>query len=311
MNTHTLYNVLLIAGGWSPEREVSLLGAKNIQQALEKRGHTVTFFDMSDGFRALVQVAKKTQVVFINLHGSPGEDGIVQAFLEKLNVPYQGSNSPASALALNKAIAKALFSEAGLKTPEWAYVHTKPDNLEEYIKNFIKIPFPVFVKANNGGSSINLFPAYDAQELKTLLENLLDKNLEVIVEKYIKGKEVTCGVLGDKALPPILILPKGEFFDYANKYAKDGATEICPAPIGDEATKKVQEMTYKAHKALGLSGYSRADFIMNEEDGEIYLLEINTLPGMTGTSLVPQEAAVIGLSFGELLENLLKMALEK
>ncbi len=300
-------DVLLIAGGWSPEREISLLGAKGIEKVLSKRGHTVTFFNLSDGFEALIPLAEKAEVAFINLHGSPGEDGLVQALLSRLNCPYQGSNAEGSFLALHKYAAKSLLQAHGLNTVKGMFLPAMPENPEEIEA---KLSYPMFVKSNNGGSSIHLYRVTNRQELKNALETMFGIGLEILIEELAEGKEVTCGVLDGKALPPVLIESKAEFFDYTNKYSADGAAEICPAPIGAEATRKIQEMALKAHNALGLSDYSRSDFILTKE-GIPYILEVNTLPGMTSASLVPKEAKEIGLSFGELIEKLLELAKKK
>lgn len=300
-------NVLLIAGGWSPEREISLRGAKGIEKVLKERGHEVTFFNLSDGFEALIPLAKKAEVAFINLHGSPGEDGLVQAILSRVNCPYQGANAEGSFLALHKYAAKSLLQAGGLKTVKGMFLPHMPESLSEIEE---KLTYPMFVKSNNGGSSIHLYRVTNREELKNSLESIFSVGLEILIEELVVGQEVTCGVLDNEALPPILIESKAEFFDYTNKYAEDGATEICPAPIGEEATKKVQEMAVKAHQILGLSDYSRSDFILTKE-GVPYILEVNTLPGMTATSLVPKEAKEIGLAFGELIEKLLEMAKKK
>ncbi len=299
--------VLLIAGGWSPEREISIKGAKGIESVLAERGHNVIFYDLSEGFDTLIELAKNVDVAFINLHGSPGEDGLVQAILERLNCPYQGSNASGSFLALHKYAAKTLFKAHGLNVAKGIFLPKMPDDITSIEK---ELSYPMFVKSNNGGSSIHLYRVTNRDELQNALEIMFHVGLEIIIEELIAGLDVTCGVLGDEALAPILIESKGAFFDYENKYAADGAKETCPAPIGEEATKKVQEMALKAHHILGLADYSRSDFILTK-DGTPYILEVNTLPGMTQTSLVPKEAKELGLSFGELIEKLLQLAMKK
>lgn len=304
-------NILLIAGGWSPEREISLKGAKGIEKVLKERGHNVIFFDLSEGFDALISHAEQADAAFINLHGSPGEDGLVQALLGRINCPFQGADAAGSFLALHKYAAKSLFKARGLNTAKGVFLPAMPENAELALADIeAKLAYPMFVKSNNGGSSIHLYRVTDRAQLADALAECFNAGLEVLIEEMIKGKEVTCGVLGETALPPILIESKAEFFDFTNKYATDGAKETCPAPIGEEATKKVQEMALKAHTVLGLSDYSRSDFIL-AEDGTPYILEVNTLPGMTATSLVPQEAKEIGLEFGELIEKLLELAQKK
>lgn len=296
--------VLLIVGGWSNEREVSLTGGKGIVAALEGRGHRVTWFDLQDGFDTLARVAEQHDFCFINLHGSPGEDGLVQAILDRCQCPYQGSGAAASFLALHKAAAKQLFRRAGLLTADWEFLPQKPELTWEP-----RLSYPLFVKSNTGGSSLLLSRANNREELHCILNEIFAAGDEAIMEPVISGQDVTCGVLGEEALPPILIKPvAGAFFDYASKYDKGGAQEICPAPLPEDVILAVQAAAVQAHKALGLRGYSRSDFILTP-DNELYLLEVNTLPGMTSTSLVPQEAAVIGLDFGQLLEKLMELGM--
>lgn len=298
-------HVLLLAGGWSSEREVSLRGAVQIQSALGERGHSVTLLDPATDFDCLYQTARQHDVAFINLHGSPGEDGLIQALLDRAGCPYQGSGPAASFLALHKAGAKQLFREAGLLTPEWIFLPRRPSSGWEP-----ELPYPLFVKSNTGGSSLHLFRVGHAGELWAALDALFGAGEEVIIEPAITGVEVTCGVLGEEALPPLLIRPSSSFFDYHSKYAVGGAQEICPAPLPADVLLAAQNMALAAHNALGLSGYSRSDFILDEQQ-RLFLLESNTIPGMTATSLVPQEAAVHGLDFADLVERLLQSALAR
>ena len=296
--------VLLLTGGWSSEREVSLNGGEQIAMALRERGHQVTVFDPLTSFDSLMETARQHDVAFINLHGTPGEDGLIQAILDRAGCPYQGSGPAGSFLALHKAAARQIFRSAGLKVADGVYLPRHPGPGWKP-----GIPFPLFVKANEGGSSLQLSRVTDETSLAEALDAIFASGAEALVEAAITGQEITCGVLGDRALAPILIVPKGTYFDYHNKYAADGAREICPAPIPEETTARVQEQALRAHRALGLSGYSRADFILRE-DGELFILEVNTIPGMTATSLVPQEAALIGLSFADLVEKMLELALQ-
>ena len=298
--------ILLVAGGWSTEREISLKGAASIAEALSARGHEVTLFDLSDGFEKLLELAAAHDAAFLNLHGQPGEDGLVQALLERAGCPYQGSGPAGSFLALNKAAGKALFVRAGIRTPDYEFLPVRPAAGWK-----TSLPFPLFVKSNTGGSSIDLFRVNDEAELNRALDTLFAGHQDVLIETLIPGQEVTCGVVGrpgeEKALAPVLIVPKREFFDFHDKYAADGAAEICPAPLAPELTARVQEAAIAAHRCLGLSGYSRTDFRLTDE-GELFALEVNTLPGMTSASLVPKEAAAAGIDFGELLETLLSYA---
>ncbi len=297
--------ILLIAGGWSNEREVSLNGAKNISAALKNLGHSVTFFDLSIGFDNLLITAKEHDFAFINLHGVPGEDGLVQTMLDSINLPYQGSGAAASFLALHKAATKQVYKMSNIPTPDWEFFSSPPPAQWQP-----KFDYPIFAKSNTGGSSLLLFCVNNREELDSAMQKIFAAGCDVILEPSIDGVDTTCGVLDDKALPPILIRPRGDFFDYASKYENGGAEEICPAPLPKEINTKMQELALKAHKSLGLYGYSRTDFRI-KADGSIFTIETNTLPGMTSTSLIPQEAAEIGIGFGELLEELIRLGLQR
>lgn len=303
--------VLLLVGGWSPEREISLRGAKTLHTALLELGHEVTFFDLRpDTLSELPATAKNHDVAFVNLHGEPGEDGLVQAMLKSVGCPYQGSGPAGSFLALNKAVAKSLFRHAGLLTPDWIFLTEMP--APDWTPN---LDYPLFVKSNTGGSSLHLSKAHNREELFEAMKGIFDAGCDVIMEPQIFGKEVTCGVLGGpqdaKALPPILIVPKRAFFDFHDKYSgAAGADEICPAPLPEKDMLHLQDLAEKAHAVLGLDGYSRADGILCD-DGSLYLLEVNTLPGMTDVSLVPKAAAVVGLSYAQLVQRLLDLALAR
>jgi len=300
-------NVLLIAGGWSDEREVSLSGAKKIHESLEGMGHNVTFFDPADDFKNLLSIAKDVDFAFINLHGTPGEDGLIQAVLDKANCPYQGAGAAASYLALNKAASKEVFEDRGIKTPEWQLI-TPVQGRETKLA----LELPVFIKPNKGGSSLGMSLVKKAEDLPAALDKVFNMCQSALVEEFIDGVELTCGILDGAPLPLVMITPKGDadFFDYENKYAADGAEEICPAPVDESVTTSIQAQMIVAHDALGLTGYSRGDFIMNKA-GETYLLEVNTLPGMTPTSLLPRAAKAIGLSFSDLIAKLIEVGIKE
>ncbi|WFS63652.1 D-alanine--D-alanine ligase [Pseudodesulfovibrio thermohalotolerans] len=299
-------HVILIAGGWSDERDVSLVGAKKIRTALDELGHEVTFFDPADDFRNLLNIAKSADFAFINLHGEPGEDGLIQAVLDKADCPYQGAGPAGSYLALNKAAAKEVFEANGIKTPGWQLI-TPTQGRETPLE----LPLPVFVKPDKGGSSLGMSLVRTAEEFPAALDKVFAMCQSALVETYVHGVELTCGILGKEALPLVMITPRdgSDFFDYDNKYAADGAKEICPAPVDEALSKSIQEQMLVAHAALGLTGYSRGDFIATA-DGETYLLEVNTLPGMTPTSLLPRAAAHVGYSFTELIGELIRLGLQ-
>ncbi len=295
--------VLLVAGGWSSERDVSLSGADQIGQALAALGHEVVFCDLSRDFPGFAVTARTCDFAFLNLHGAPGEDGLPQALLDAAGVPYQGSGPAGSFLALNKAAAKQLFAQAGLATPRWAFVPDRGGR--NLIPDFGP---PWFVKPNLGGSSILMSMVRDPADLPAALDRIFDAGDAALIEEALTGPELTCAVLGGLPLPPILIRPKaGEFFDYVSKYEPGAADEICPAPIEPSLTEALGRITLAAHETLGLSGYSRADFIQTT-DGPM-LLEVNTLPGMTPNSLLPRAAKAAGMEFPDLIARLMELGL--
>ncbi|TVM31597.1 D-alanine--D-alanine ligase [Oceanidesulfovibrio marinus] len=296
--------VLLIAGGWSDERAVSLSGARGIADALGALGHETVWFDPAGRLTELAAAARDADFAFLNLHGAPGEDGLIQAMLDRVGCPYQGSGPAGSFLALHKAAAKALFENAGLRTPAWEFL-TAPPPLEWEPA----VGYPLYVKPNLGGSSVGMGRAEDRARLEATMTVAFRHGHEVLVEEALRGEEVTVSVLGGEALPPILIRPKRcDFFDYASKYEQGGAEELCPAPIPDELTAETGRMALEAHRVLGLEGYSRSDFLV--VDGVPYLLEVNTLPGMTPTSLLPQSAAAAGMDFPALVARLIELGMQ-
>lgn len=297
--------MILIAGGWSTEREVSLSGARKIGQALTALGHEVRFLDPALEFAAIMPAARAAEFAFINLHGAPGEDGLIQAMLEEAGCPYQGAGPKASFLALNKAAAKAVYEASGLRTPAWRLFTGIPGEARAS-----DLPFPLFVKPNAGGSSLGMSMVTRAEDFPAALDKVFAMGEAALAEAAVPGLELTCAVLDETPLPVILIRPKAgtAFFDYDNKYAADGAEEICPAPVPEALAAEVQRMALEAHRALGISGYSRSDFMIDAA-GTPHILETNTLPGMTPTSLLPKAAAATGLSFEALVAELVRLGL--
>lgn len=296
-------NILLIEGGWSSERDISLAGAENVARILRATGHKVTEFDLAGRFSELCAVAKEHDFAFIMLHGSPGEDGLVQAMLDAVGCPYQGSGPAGSFLALDKAAAKQIYRLNGIPTPDWEYLPRLPkQGWRPHLE------WPIFVKSNTGGSSLELHRVITMQELWSALEQICSKG-GAILESAQCGEDLTCAVLGNTPLPPVLIKPKrGDYFDFESKYQPGGADELCPAPVPPAVTERCQELALACHKVLGLAGISRTDMIM-DENGDLTVLETNTLPGLTSTSLVPREAACMGYDFGELVEELIRLGL--
>jgi D-alanine-D-alanine ligase len=296
--------VLLIMGGWSGERDVSLSGGRKIHAALEALGHEVDVFDPATELKSLFSRARACGFAFINLHGAPGEDGFIQALLEKAGTPYQGSGPTASFLALSKSGSKMVLEQAGVPTPQWELLARAGDALPG------DFPFPVFVKPDRGGSSLAVSRVDSPHDLHHALRAVFAENDAALVERAAAGPEITCSVLGDATLPLVFIKPaQARFFDYHSKYAPGGAEEICPAPIDEDSARRIRELSLLAHRVLGLEGYSRADFVL-EPDGPA-LLEVNTLPGMTPTSLLPLAAAEAGYAFEDLIKTLMDLGLER
>ncbi len=247
--------------------------------------------------------------VFLGLHGADGEDGKIQATLDLMGVPYTGSDYLASAMAMDKAVAKRIVGSFGVRTPTWRELSFTEADIPRLCE---ELPVPCAVKVVNGGSSIGVQLPDTREELFGALRDVLRYGSRVVVEDKISGRELTVPILGDRALCPIEIVPpEGSSFDYVAKYqsGKEGAAELCPAPISEAETLLLQEAALKAHRALGLSVYSRSDFILDGE-GRAWWLEVNTLPGMTPASLIPKAAAVAGMSYGELCEAIVELSLQ-
>lgn len=343
--------IVVLAGGLSTERQVSLTSGTGVCRALRERGHQAILvdmflgledyngsladiFDAPDGLcgdnrvhstepdleavrrsrrdqgpsmlgKDVLAVCAMADLVFLALHGACGEDGRIQATLDLLGVPYTGSGYLGSGMAMDKSVTKRIMDAAGVPTAPWHDVRYTREDIPRLAQ---ELPVPCAVKIINGGSSIGVELPDTREELAQTLERMLAYGNHVIVEKKIKGREIQVAVLGDTYLPAVEIIPRGAYFDYFCKYQKDGAQEICPAPITQEQWRTVGELALRLHRALDLGVYSRADFILDEE-GSFWCLEINTLPGMTPTSLVPQEAAQVGLSYGDLCQRIVDESL--
>lgn len=254
------------------------------------------------------------QAAFLGLHGGAGEDGRIQGFLDVLEIPHTGSGVLASALAMDKFRANLLFQTIGIPVAPFVDLEKGKSDARKTVLN-LPFSFPVFIKPTLGGSSVNTGMAKTPEEAMVLVDKIFVSEDRVLIQKLISGTEVSIGVLerkeGEKRIPfplvPTEIRPKSEFFDFEAKYTKGGSEEITPAPVGDEITKKLQEYTLQCHEILGCKGYSRTDFIIS--DGVPYVLETNTLPGMTGTSLIPQQAKSLGIEMKDVFTWLLTIAL--
>ena len=344
--------IVVLAGGLSPERNVSLVSGTDICRALRKRGHRAILVDMFMGLESLPEpvdrifdaadgrckdveisteapdldnvrqsradlgpsrigpnvlaVCAAADVVFIGLHGQDGEDGRIQAVLDLMGIPYTGSGHLASAMAMDKEAAKRMMDALGIRTPAWRMLSYEPSDVDRLAK---ELPMPCVIKSINGGSSLGVYLPEDREELKTALLDVLKFHTRVLVEERIRGRELTQAVLGDRYLPAVEVIATEGKFDYTAKYQAGVVSEICPAPITAEQQRLLGETALKLHRGLGLEVYSRADFMLDEA-GVPWCLEINSLPGMTPTSFLPQEAAAVGMSYGELCEEILERSLQ-
>lgn len=258
----------------------------------------------------VLEICSMADCVFLGLHGADGEDGKIQATLDLLGIPYTGSDSLSSAMAMDKAVAKRIMESAGILTPKWEEIKYTQKDIPALTE---RLPVPCVVKAVNGGSSIGVVLPDTKEELSDALREVLRYTDRAVVEQKIIGRELTQPVLGDDYLATIEIVPpEGKSFDYVAKYQSgdEGARELCPAPISEELHRKLGEIALKFHRALGLSVYSRTDFIV-DKDGNAWCLEVNTLPGMTPNSLIPKAAKEAGMSYEELCEKIVTLSLEK
>ncbi|HEX6750137.1 MAG TPA: D-alanine--D-alanine ligase [Longimicrobium sp.] len=331
--------VAVLFGGTSAERDVSIASGAQVVKALREGGHDVVAIDTARGALgpaeeqrlltagvapappdadelAMVRAGSSgsllggadlrgIDVVFLVLHGGTGEDGTIQALLDLTGIPYVGSGHRASATAMDKDVSKRLFRAAGVPTPDWLMAPTDAAEVEA------RLGYPVVVKPNKQGSTVGLTVVKEPARLEPAIAEAFRHDDEVMLERFVPGRELTCGILGGEALAVGEIVPRrGEIFDYESKYQHGGADEIFPADLTDEQTRTVQELSLRAHRALKLEGFSRVDFRM-DPDGGLWCLEVNTLPGMTSTSLLPQSAAAAGISFPELCDRICRLAVEK
>lgn len=345
--------IVVLAGGLSPERDVSLSSGSLIANALMEKGHGVLHLDVYEGYQNTIhnmdelflyskdgikyhytvsdiepdlnaiKVKNNNQlafigpnvldicgfadVVFMGLHGSIGENGSLQATFDNFNIKYTGTGYIGSLLAMDKDLSKRLFVQANIPTAEWILYDINENTIHD-VKN--TIGFPCVVKPCSCGSSIGVSIVKNLEELKTALSYAFKYETSVLIEKMINGREFSVGILNNKPLPVIEIIPTTGFYDYKNKYQSGLTSEICPADLSLELTRKVQEKALKVHKTLRLGGYSRIDFILDTK-GEFICLEANTLPGMTPTSLIPQEAKCLGIEYNELCETIAMLPFNK
>ncbi|KMM38129.1 D-alanine--D-alanine ligase family protein [Guptibacillus hwajinpoensis] len=300
----------VLYGGTSAEREVSLSSGKGIMKALKENGHDVIGIDFHP--ERLTEVMElDVDIVFIGLHGRFGEDGRIQGLLDMLEIPYVGSGVLGSAVAMDKAKSKKVLKDSGIRLAKDLVLHKSNDNYS------IDMPFgfPVVVKPNSEGSTIGLTIAQNQEELNRGIEEAFRFDNTVILEEFISGTEVTVAVMGEegnvKSLPVVEIVPKNAYYDYESKYAEGGSEHIVPARISESYTEMIQQQSVMAHELLGCETYSRVDYIVPNDGTEPVFLEVNTLPGMTPTSLYPDAAKEIGYSYEQMIEHLIQLGLKK
>ena len=338
--------VVVLCGGISTERDVSLVSGMKVYKALKGKGHQAIMLDvylgysgsiddifeknvdwdeMTKGITAdapdieavkrirkgdpevffgenVIEICRKADIVFMGLHGDCGENGRVQAAFDLYNIKYTGTDALSSAIAIDKSISKQLFRANGINTPASVLV-TKKEDVQ-------KPKLPCVVKICSGGSSVGVYIAKTQAEFDEAIEQAFKYENKVLIEDYIKGREFTDGVIEGGALPIVQIEPKQGFYDYKNKYQAGSTIETCPAKITEELEEKIKTTAVKVFKTLGIKTYARVDFMV-DDDENIFCLEANTLPGMTPTSLIPQEAAVLGKSFADLCEWIIEISLKK
>ncbi|MEO0144091.1 MAG: D-alanine--D-alanine ligase [candidate division WOR-3 bacterium] len=301
--------ICVLCGGWSSEREVSLRSGNGVYNALKKLGYDAYLVDMNKNFESQIE---NFDVIYIMLHGRPGEDGTIQSYLELKNKKYTGSGPFASFIGIDKVIFKNLLIQNNILTPKFISF-SKEEEIEEIVENILKnFDFPIVIKPRYEGSSVDVHILKDEKNLKEAVELIVNKYNYGIVEEFIKGREITIGILGTGkkafALPIIEIKPIiSEFYDYKAKYTKGGSEYIVPADIDKNISKEIQEIALKIHRIINARAFSRVDAIL--KDNKAYILEINTIPGMTETSLLPKAASAINMSYEELVEFILKDSL--
>ena len=289
--------IAVLCGGKSAEREVSLRTGAAVAAALERRGRDAILVDaVSDLSGQLSRLAP--EAVFVALHGRWGEDGTVQGLLEMLSIPYTGSGVLPSALAMDKALSKVVFRAVGVPTPDFQRIDPS------VVDCTVEIAPPLVVKPNREGSTVGVTVVREPGQLAAALAAAFGHGPDAIAEKFVEGRELTVGVLDDVPLPIVEVVPEGGFYDYAAKYTEGRTRYLCPAPLEPRAAAHITAVALSANRALGCTGASRVDLIVDKA-GTPWVLEVNTIPGMTPTSLLPKAAAAVGIEFDELVERIL------
>lgn len=293
--------IAVLMGGPGSEREVSLATGRGVSKALRSLGVDVVEIDVRDDH---FQLPDDTELAFNTIHGTFGEDGQLQKILERSGIPYTGDGINASEIAFDKIRTKEKFQQHGITTPTWEVI--QPGQRPT-------IPVPIVVKAPRQGSTVGVIIVKKESEIDSAISEAANYGRELLIEKFVSGRELTIGVLGEQALPILEIIPKGGFYDFNNKYpflnpqAGGGAEHVCPAKIDTEKTREIQELALRAFRAAGLQVYARVDAILSE-NGQPFILEINTIPGMTEASLLPEAAAAAGIGYAELCTRIIALS---
>jgi len=295
------YRVGVLLGGRSNEREISLKSGHSIYEALKSLNLSVTKIDTRQPIGQTLK-SRPIQTAFLALHGAGGEDGTIQRELDLLKIPYTGSSARQSAIAFNKDKAKKIFIAKGIPTPAWVVVTRK--NYRRKLKNF---PFPAFTKPVSSGSSIGITLVKNYAEFCLQNSRIFNREQKLLVEAKVTGREITVGVLKNRALPVIELQPKRPFFDYKAKYTSGQTRYVLPAPLSSKHRGEVQKLALRAHRVLGLRDFSRVDILLDERE-KPFVLEVNAIPGFTDLSLFPKAAQAAGISFKSLCHQLLKLA---
>ena len=307
--------VAVLKGGRSLERKVSLRSGAQVQDALQRLGHEVLAVDVGPELIAQL-LAAKPDAAFIALHGREGEDGTVQGLLEAIGLPYTGSGAAACMCCTDKALAKQLMLAAGIPTPDFSFLR------ETSIKELgaaaalgaveARLGFPEVVKPAVGGSALGVKFARSGDELPGALVGAFSYDRTVLIERYVKGRDLAVSILGAEALPVVEAVPREEdFYDYESRYEIGMTTFVCPAELPAETSRRAQELALQVYALLGCHGVARVDLMLEQDGGELWVLEINVVPGLTETSLLPQAADAAGIGFDELVERMLASAFER
>jgi D-alanine-D-alanine ligase len=301
MSTLSGKKIAVLMGGPGSERDVSLATARGVSKALRSLGAEVAEIDVRDDN---FELPERIDLAFLTIHGTFGEDGQLQRILEERGVPYTGDGVEPSATAFDKIRSKAKFRERGITTPDWEVIT---------VGQRPTIPIPLVIKPPRQGSTVGVYIVRSEQEIDSAIAEVAKYDRELLVERFVSGRELTVGILGDRALPIIEIIPKGGFYDFTNKYpflnpqAGGAAEHVCPAKIEPNKTAEIQDLAFRAYRALGLQVYSRVDVLL-PESGMPTVLEVNTIPGMTEASLLPEAAAAAGINYADLCLRIIELS---